>query len=228
VSSHLSIFRVRPIGDHIMRKFRQVYYDCFSSIYDRFVALHSSDREGSLRTYLADKTEAASGNRVLDICTGTGSLLEKLCRRVGPNGMVVGIDFSRGMLSTARRKIATTRAVYLVQADAGCLPFKESIFDAVTCAHAFYELKGRSQSACLQEVVRVVKPKKPFLMMEHEIPRNRFVRLLFYLRLLSMGARRAIQILKRERQFLGQYFDRIEKLSTPTGHSKIWLCYAKA
>jgi ubiquinone/menaquinone biosynthesis C-methylase UbiE len=207
-----------------MRKFRQFYYDCFSSIYDRFVALHSSDREGSLRSYLADKTGAASGDRVLDICTGTGSLLEKLCRRVGPDGMVVGIDFSRGMLSTARRKIATPRGVYLVQADAGCLPFKESVFDAVTCAHAFYELKGRSQSACLQEVVRVVRPKKPFLMMEHEIPRNRFVRLLFYLRLFSMGARRAIQILKKERQFLGQYFDHVEKLSTPTGHSKIWLC----
>lgn len=181
-----------------IRNWRQVYYNRFSAVYDRFVALHSSDRQGVLRTYLAEKTAVSPGGRVLDVCAGTGSLLENLEERIGQKGLVVGIDFSRGMLSVAKNKLASIQTVSLIQADATHLPFKGDVFDSVTCAHAFYELKGASQDACLREALRVLKPDKPFLMMEHEIPQNRFIRLLFYLRMLSMGIRRAVQVLKKE------------------------------
>jgi len=61
-------------------------------------------------------------------------------------------------------------------------------------------------------------------MMEHDIPQKRFIRMLFYLRLLSMGARRALQILKYEQQVLADHFDAVEKILTPTGRSKIYVC----
>lgn len=207
-----------------MRHWRQKYYDRFSRVYDRFVALHSSDRQGDLRAYLAGKTGALPGETVLDVCTGTGSLLEKLAVQLGKSGLVVGMDFSRGMLSVAQEKLASSPSVSLVQADAARLPFKPAVFAAITCAHAFYELKGTSQNACLREVHRVLKPGKPFLMMEHEIPQNRFIRLLFYIRLLSMGAKRAVELLRNEKQILEKHFSHVQKLGTPTGHSKIWLC----
>lgn len=207
-----------------MRNWRQRYYDRFSSVYDRFVAMHSSDRQGDLRAYLAGTTGVLPGGSVLDVCAGTGSLLERLAVHTGQSGLVVGVDFSQGMLSVAKDKLASLPAVSLVQADAASLPFKSAAFDAVTCAHAFYELKGTSQTACLREVLRVLKPAKPFLMMEHEIPQNRFIRLLFYVRLLCMGAKRAVQILRNERQLLEKHFSRVQKLGTPTGHSKIWRC----
>jgi demethylmenaquinone methyltransferase/2-methoxy-6-polyprenyl-1,4-benzoquinol methylase len=208
-----------------MGTFRPIYYDCFSKIYDRFVAFHSSDRQGHLRGYLAKKTGVASGDRVLDICTGTGSLLSALASRISSHGLVVGIDFSRGMLSVAKRKTGMDRSIHLIQADASFLPFKKNVFDAVTCAHAFYELRGRSQQNCLHEVLRVLKAGKPFLMMEHEVPTHRFVRLLFYIRLFSSGTRRALEIIKAERQFMERYFKNVRKIVTPTGHSKIWICY---
>ncbi|NIQ52146.1 MAG: methyltransferase domain-containing protein, partial [Gammaproteobacteria bacterium] len=59
----------------------------------------------------------------------------------GVDGLVVGVDFSRGMLEEARRKVAGPPAA-LVQADAEHLPFRDGSVDAVTCSHAFYELKG--------------------------------------------------------------------------------------
>ncbi|MCD6296481.1 MAG: class I SAM-dependent methyltransferase [Deltaproteobacteria bacterium] len=61
-----------------MRKFRQKYYNHFSKNYDRFVALHSFDRQGSLRNYLSEKTGTQKGGKVLDICTGTASLFKLL------------------------------------------------------------------------------------------------------------------------------------------------------
>ncbi|MBW1672912.1 MAG: hypothetical protein JRJ45_04575, partial [Deltaproteobacteria bacterium] len=58
-----------------MKRFRQKYYDYFSRIYDRFVAIHSTDKALRLRYFLADNTGLEKGDKALDICTGTGSTL---------------------------------------------------------------------------------------------------------------------------------------------------------
>ena len=207
-----------------MRKFRQKYYDLFSKFYDHFVAMHATDKRNVLRDTLAGHTGAEPGDMVLDICTGTGAALRPLADRIGDTGLVVGLDFSSGMLKAARKKPRGNVRVCLVQADCSRLPFKKGIFAAVTCSHAFYELQEATQANTLEEVKRCLQPGKPFLMMEHEVPENRFVRLLFYVRLMSMGRERAIQILKHEKHFLEQHFTKVTKATTVTGKSKIYVC----
>jgi demethylmenaquinone methyltransferase/2-methoxy-6-polyprenyl-1,4-benzoquinol methylase len=207
-----------------MRRSRQRYYDRFASFYDRFVAIHASDQQQVARRFLAEKTETAPGDHILDICTGTGSVLLYHQDRVGQDGVVVGIDFSRGMLEVAQKKGTGHPKLFLIQADVASLPLKDGCFHAVTCSHAFYELRGETQGRCLREVARVLKKGKPFLMMEHDVPNNAFIRMLFYLRLLSMGRRKAIEILKHEKEMLGRYFGRVEKVATPSGRSKVMVC----
>jgi ubiquinone/menaquinone biosynthesis C-methylase UbiE len=207
-----------------MRRVRRAYYDKFSRYYDRFVALHSRDKQSLARRYLADQLPVEEGGSVLDLCAGTASLLSYLQERVGAFGQVVGVDFSYGMLKVAHEKIRTLPNVHLVEADAGQLPFADSTFDGITCSHAFYELKGETQRWALQEIVRVLKPQGTFLMMEHDVPRNAFVRALFYLRLASMGAVRAITFLRHEREVLERYFASVEKVVPPAGRSKVMIC----
>jgi ubiquinone/menaquinone biosynthesis C-methylase UbiE len=207
-----------------VRTFRQKYYDLFSRYYDGFVALHSTDKQEKLRGLLAEHTDVDEGDRVLDICTGTGSTLLPVQRRLGNNGLVVGTDFSRGMLRKAQSKIVGFPNVFLVQADAANAPFKARVFDAVTCCYAFYELKGQTQEQCLREIGRVLKPGKPFLMMEHDVPRRRLTRMLFYVRLLSMGLKKTVQILRHERELLLRYFKDVDKITMPGGRTKIMIC----
>ena len=207
-----------------MKRFRQRYYDYFSRIYDRFVALHSNDKTFTLRTFLADTTGLKKGDTALDICTGTGSTLIPLKEKVHTQGLLVGVDFSLGMLEASKSKIAHHGNIFLVLADVAYLPFKRGIFDAVTCSHAFYELKGKTQDNCLMEMGRILKPGSPFCMMEHDVPKNFFMRMLFCLRLLSMGLKKAIKITRYERALLMRYFGSVKKISTPTGRSKVMIC----
>jgi ubiquinone/menaquinone biosynthesis C-methylase UbiE len=204
---------------------RRAYYNGFSHFYDRFVAFHSRDKHGLARKFLADRLPMEEGGSVLDICTGTATLLSHLQARVGLDGRVVGVDFSRGMLRVGQGKMESFVNIHLVEADAGQLPFAAGTFDAVTCSHAFYELKGETQDRALREILRVLRSKGAFLMMEHDVPLNPFIRALFYLRLASMGTGRAVSILRHEQEFLGRYFGRVEKVLVPAGRSKVLICW---
>ncbi len=207
-----------------MRRVRRAYYDKFSRFYDRFVALHSRDRQSLARRSLVDRVPVQEGGSVLDLCTGTAALLTHLQARVGPNGQVLGADLSHGMLQVAQEKTRGLANVYLVEADAGCLPFATGTFDAITCSHAFYELKGEAREQALQEIVRVLRPKGVFLMMEHDVPANPFARALFYLRLALMGSGRAITFLRHEQEVLERHFRSVRKILAPAGRSKIMIC----
>ncbi len=203
---------------------RRAYYDKFSRFYDRFVAFHSRDAQGLARKFLADRLPVENGGSVLDLCTGTATLLSHLQAKVGREGQIVGVDFSRGMLKVCREKTRSLPNVHLVEADAGHLPFAADTFDAVTCSHAFYELRGETKHWALQEIVRVLKPQGAFLMMEHDVPPNAFVRALFYLRLAFIGAGRAITFLRHEQEVLEGYFGSVEKVLPPAGGSKVMVC----
>ncbi len=207
-----------------MKNLRQSYYDSFSKFYDRFVSLHSGAPQSALKKFLAELASIKDGDRVLDVCCGTGSLLMELSKRTGSKGLAVGLDFSRGMLMVSKGKTGMGSNMCLVQANAAALPFSSRSFDAVTCTHAFYELKGAAQESALLETVRILKPGKVFFMVEHDLPENPFIRTLYYLRLAAMGGKRAIAILRHERNTLERYFRTVERISTPTGKSKILLC----
>jgi ubiquinone/menaquinone biosynthesis C-methylase UbiE len=208
-----------------VRPLRRSYYNVFSRFYDRFVALHSRDAGGEARTFLADLVPAQDGGSILDVCTGTATLLPHLQERVGRGGRVIGLDFSRGMLGVARTKTRTFPAIHLVEGDVGCLPFAEESFDAVTCSHAFYELKGELRESALREIRRVLRPSGAFLMMEHDVPANPVVRVLFYLRLTVVGAGNAITFLRQERDILATRFATVEKVAAAGGRSKVMVCW---
>jgi len=206
-----------------MRPLRQIYYDLFSKIYDTIIRLHSRDEEGSLRRFITEKANLSKGDRALDLCTGTGSVAITLAPKVGEKGLVIGLDFSRGMLDKAKEKISQYKIdqLQLVQAYANQLPFRNSCFHGVTCSHAFYELKGIERTMAIEEVARILKRGGRFCLMEHAKPKRLFPRLLFYLRIFFLGAKDARKFLAEEGSILGERFKNITRVMSPTGQSKL-------
>lgn len=205
------------------RALRRRYYDLFALVYDRFVAWHSGEPTGPMRRALAERATGSPVRRVLDLCCGTGAVTRALMEGVPTGAVVVGLDFSRGMLFRGRAAVrqAGLSTICWVQADAAALPFKDRVFDAATCAYALYELKRPSRGIMLREAARVLVPEGRFLAMEHEVPTRRLPRLLFSLRLAVIGAEGAREFLEGELGDLGQVFSQVRKEVLPPGKSKI-------
>jgi demethylmenaquinone methyltransferase/2-methoxy-6-polyprenyl-1,4-benzoquinol methylase len=206
-----------------MSSLRRTYYDLFSKIYDFIIRLHSRDVAGSLRRFIVENANVSKGERALDLCTGTASVAVELAKRVGEKGLVVGLDFSWGMLEKATEKARKSRKdrLHLVQANASQLPFKDSSFNGVTCSHAFYELKGDERVKAINEVARILIEGRRFCLMEHAKPKRLFPRLLFYVRLFFLGAKDARKFLAEEGAIFGERFKNITKVMSPTGQSKL-------
>jgi ubiquinone/menaquinone biosynthesis C-methylase UbiE len=207
-----------------LRTGRRKYYDLFSHCYDFFIRLHARRDADDTRHFLVDAAahKQKFPQRILDICCGTGSVTIAFGKRY-PDAVLVGYDFSHGMLRKAQEKSAAGPAVY-VEGDAAQLPFPAASFDVVACSHALYELKGEARERALEEMSRVVHPDGLVLLMEHEVPSRPLIRLLFYMRLFTMGSADAREFLQGGLDRLQEIFSRIAVNHSPSGKSRLMIC----
>ncbi|MBN3927150.1 MAG: methyltransferase domain-containing protein [Nostoc sp. NMS4] len=79
-----------------------------------------------------------SGQKILDVATGTGLIAIPAAEKVGSDGYVIGIDMTPGMLYQARQKIAAAKLqnIELIEADAEYLNFSDRSFDVIFCCEA--------------------------------------------------------------------------------------------
>ncbi len=99
------------------------------------------------------------GDRLLDVCCGTGDLTLALAER-WPGCTVIGLDFTPGMVARARRK-ATARALpgpppTFVEGDLLALPFADGEFAAVTVGWGVRNVPDLRRA--LAEMTRVTRP----------------------------------------------------------------------
>jgi ubiquinone/menaquinone biosynthesis C-methylase UbiE len=121
-----------------------------AQLYDWSVPLHRGAVRAAVR--LAD---AAPGERLLDVATGTGALLRELACDAWQPVHAVGVDRSPAMLSVASHP---ARPWPLVQADARALPFRDASFDIVTVSYLLHLIDDSDRARVLREVRRVVRP----------------------------------------------------------------------
>jgi len=207
-----------------LRSGRRRYYDIFSNYYDAVIRLHSRGDKDDTRDFLVKSAHLGNTHapRILDICCGTGSVILAFAERY-PESTAIGYDFSRGMLRKAQEK-NNSGSVIFVEGDAAALPFTDNSFDVVTCSHALYELKGELREKALREMKRVVRPDGLVLIMEHEVPQHPLIRLLFYIRMLSMGAKDAREFVRGGLDPYKKIFSQVFLSRSRSGKSKLLSC----
>lgn len=132
-----------------------------------------------------------TGDNALDLACGTGDFLAGLRQRVGPEGLVVGVDLSLPMLQLASDKLKKDGVLaVLVQGDAENLPFESNSFQAVTVGFALRNFADLEKS--FAEMCRILEPGGRLLALEIARPQwqpFRSLFLLYFEKLLPLLAR---------------------------------------
>ena len=120
------------------------------------------------------------GQRVLDVCGGTGDLAILAARGTGSKGQVVIYDINRAMMEAGRPKIDPYPAlahIGFVQGDAEYITFPDNTFDAAMVGFGIRNVTHLKRG--FREMHRVLKPGGKVLCLEFSRPTNALFRALY-------------------------------------------------
>ncbi|XP_023911942.1 2-phytyl-1,4-beta-naphthoquinone methyltransferase, chloroplastic [Quercus suber] len=151
-------FRHRPVRSSLER---QELFGRIAPVYDNLNDLLSLGQHRIWKRMTVSWTGAKMGDCALDLCCGSGDLAFLLSEKVGSNGKVIGLDFSKEQLSIAScRQGLAPNACYnnieWVEGDALELPFSDGYFDAITMGYGLRNVVDKERA--MQEMFRVLKP----------------------------------------------------------------------
>ena len=120
------------------------------------------------------------GDRVLDVCGGTGDLAILAAGAVSPTGHVTLYDFSSAMINTGRFKkdnSSIRKRIQYVNGDVQQISFQDESFDAAMVGFGIRNVIDMKKG--FKEMYRVLKPGGKMMCLEFSKPASPFFRLLY-------------------------------------------------
>jgi demethylmenaquinone methyltransferase/2-methoxy-6-polyprenyl-1,4-benzoquinol methylase len=160
-----------PASSEVQTTLKREALELFSGLprhYDALSAALSFRQDPRWRRALVSALAPVTGERVLDVATGTGMVAAELLARAECS--VVGVDQSAEMLAAARARFAGVQRgrVELLEGQAESLPFADESFDALTFTYLLRYVED--PAATMRELVRVVRPGGRVASLEFGVP----------------------------------------------------------
>jgi SAM-dependent methyltransferase len=173
--------RTQPSPPNYYQTTYSTWYAFFSRIYDPFIRLLFFFLNGGFggaqrwRQMIVDWVDPRPGDRIMDICCGTGTLSAMLAERLAGGGQLVGLELSSDQLRMARKKPNPGRLSF-INGDAQQLPFPDGHFNRGVICGALHEMPAPVRQKVLAEARRVLRPEGQMVFVEQHQPRNRWKR----------------------------------------------------
>jgi ubiquinone/menaquinone biosynthesis C-methylase UbiE len=133
--------------------------------------------ERKVRRALIGAVPLRSGDRILDMCCGTGGVTFALAEAVGEGTSIKGIDLSAGQARIARRNNRRPNVAFAIM-DASRTAFRDAAFDVIVIPHALHEMPAPTRHAVLQEAKRLLADGGLLAVLEMDTPTSRALHLL--------------------------------------------------
>lgn len=162
-----------------MKTYKWWYDNIESKFYDPMIKLISLPfgGEAKSRRALIEPVSFENGEKILEMCCGTGGATVFISEKAGDKCEIVGMDLSSGQLKYAGKKKYSC-ATRFVEGDVTSTEFDDGSFDKVFVTHAIHEMRRESRLETLQEARRVLKPGGQVIVLEIDNPPNVWLRLL--------------------------------------------------
>jgi len=127
-----------------------------------------------IRKYIPEFSGMRPGDKVVDVCCGTGAQVLEYGRR----GIVAtGIDISPSMLKIATRNMRRQKAVNVSfqLADATSLPLPDGYFDYASISLGLHDKEKPNRYQIISEMQRVIKQDGALILIDFQVPLPRNV-----------------------------------------------------
>lgn len=131
-------------------------FEKISTDYDKMNSVISFNQHKKWRDDMMRRMAIRKGSSALDVCCGTADWTIAIGEAVGPEGEVIGLDFSESMLEVGDVKVESHPNISLIHGNAMQLPFPDNSFDYVTIGFGLRNVPD--YDAVLTEMNRVLKP----------------------------------------------------------------------
>ncbi|MBW4436581.1 MAG: ubiquinone/menaquinone biosynthesis methyltransferase [Pleurocapsa minor GSE-CHR-MK-17-07R] len=150
----------------------QNMFDRIAFRYNIMNRVMTAGQDMKWRRFMIEKARLSSGDRLLDLATGTGDVAFEALRMV-PGVQAFGGDFSLGMMFVGQKEPLGPQ-VRWNGADALNLPFPAETFDALTAAYLMRNVIDIPRG--FAEQMRVLKPGGRLVILDTSPPPNNILR----------------------------------------------------
>ena len=108
-------------------------------------------------------------NKVLDLACGMGQNFDYLMNKIGGNGKIFGVDYIRGMLNVAKKRIEKKGLgnVRLIRKDAAKINFPENYFDGIICTIGISSIPNHKEA--LKRAITSLKNRKRMVILDGKL-----------------------------------------------------------
>ena len=154
-----------------------MFFSIYSTLVDPFLR--------KVRVFTPKFAGMKIGDKVLDICCGTGDQVFYYTKK----GIVAtGVDLNPEMIKIAernKRKQDLKNALFQI-ADAQNLPFKDNSFDYISISFGLHEKERTVRDKIISEMKRAIKKKGNLIFIDFQVPfsknfYSRFIKIVEYL-----------------------------------------------
>ncbi len=139
--------------------------------YDSYMRKITLGREHILREMTVNLAQVKTGDSVLEVGCGTGTLTLAAKRQAGQSGKVFGIDVIPGMIEVSQHKAAEANEDITFQLGSiDDIPFSENQFDVVMCSFMIFHMSDMVRQKGIAEIYRVLKPQGQLLVLDLALP----------------------------------------------------------
>jgi demethylmenaquinone methyltransferase/2-methoxy-6-polyprenyl-1,4-benzoquinol methylase len=161
--------------DRVLQHFNSVarHYDFMNTLLS--FGIHYAWKRTAVRML-----KLVPGDRILDVCGGTGDLAILAARAVGPAGRVIVYDINRAMIRAGMHKVINTGIdgrLHHVQGNAESICFPDRYFEATMVGFGIRNVTHMKKG--FEEMYRVLKPGGKMICLEFSKPTSPFFRLLY-------------------------------------------------
>jgi arsenite methyltransferase len=122
----------------------------------RLVQIYSTPDVAKQRQIVLSALKLKPGERVLDIGSGPGLLIEDMAVAIGQKGSICGIEISEPFIELSKKRCSHLSQVEILNGDATSIPYGNDEFDVAVSIQVYEYIDNVEK--CLVELYRVLKP----------------------------------------------------------------------